>query len=93
MGDPDRDFNGGNLRKPLQGFDFLHLESQDPGRNHRTGIASFICSSRYAPSDVEVNDSKNCQANLSGGLLSDQGESDPRCLPGCDARLFGQSPG
>jgi len=70
MGDPYRDFNGGNLPEPVPGSYLLHLELAHAGRDYSESVSSSFCFCRLARSNDEAHDKKNREDNFSGRFLS-----------------------
>ena len=77
MGNSHCDFDGGNLREPVQGFDFLHLESQNSGFHHRASFPSLVRSSRYATENGQAFDKNNPKSDFPSRLLSHKGKGHP----------------
>ena len=91
MGDSDCYLDGGNVREPVPGSYFLHLELAHAGRDDGESVSPPFCSCRFARSNDEVDDQENREDDFSGRFLSHQGEGHSRDLPNLDAGLLGQS--
>ena len=77
MGNSHRDFDGGNLREPVQSFDFLHSESAHAGQHDGTSITSTVRFGGHATENGQAFDKNNRKSDFPSRFLSHKGKGHP----------------